>query len=368
MVKWVAREVKKEDLRGLEQLTTIIYGHMWKRSGNSMYYNWKLYGGNRPEPNGQVARKNQLIVGYQASCHRLFRFGSYTCWSTELGDSMVHPEGRRQGVWEGITSQIINNALELKYLPVYGFPNQYSYQGYKKKLSMECLFYLWRLGLPLKPEVGMLEERLPGWFERFEGCIPGWLMKLGFIMLLAFRNISQKTMYCFSSPLIVERIYKIEDWCNDLWEEEKRHDEAGVVKNVQYLHWRFDENPDHYMIYKASDAGGKPLGLLVTKIRDMGAGKVFGFIADIVIPSRKRSVLYYMLHKAELDFKKEGVILVDAYCTLHPFYLKGLIAYGFLPVGRIPFIVPMQQANDLRNKGWGNSKRWVLTLADSDNV
>lgn len=269
---------------------------------------------------------------------------------------MTHPRYRRQGMWSKITGQIIDDSLERGFDLVFGFPNKVSYQGYIKKLSMTHFLSLWRLALPLGPS-GILFKDKPSYFsttifELFNAVRTAWIR---------VKCRQDKSMR-------VERNCRVADWADELWLQEKKHFEAGVVKNADYLRWRFDTNPDEYNIYKGKDQTGKALGLLVTKVRRKEDGKVFGFIADIMVPSRNRAVFNRLLLEAELDFKRAGVILVDAWTTSNRFYLYGLLSFGFFPVTRLPFIVPIVQARALRRKGWDSSNRWVLTMADSDNI
>jgi GNAT superfamily N-acetyltransferase len=356
MARWQAGTVCKEDIHNLAELTTHTYGRLWKRSGDADYYAWKLFGGDSPIPNGYVARDDGRAVGYQASCHRRFRFGQTPTWATELGDSMVHSEYRRQGMWESLTAHVIDNALEHSFYPVYGFPNKLSYPGYIKKLSMTKLLDVWRLVMVHQPE--KLSEDMH---------VPAWTIKAANAPFMAARSISRRMMALVRRPVKVERVVNIGEWANDLWESARTNDEAGVIKDREYLHWRFEQNPDVYRIYRATRYG-QTLGMLVTKVRAQTPDKVYGFIADMLVPSYDRSVMHALLLEAEFDFQADQVVLIDAWSTLHPFYLPTLVSFGFVPAMRLPFIVPQSQAHILVDNGWGASRRWVLTMADSDNI
>lgn len=356
-VHWKIRPMKHDDAPQLDALTRLIYGNMWKRAGDATYYRWKFYSEGLPQPNAQVAAIGNDIVGFQSSCHRHFRFGPKTVYSTELGDSMTHPDYRRQGMWGTITHQVIDDALDRGFIPVNGFPNNYSYPGYIRKLSMDHFFNVTRLALVLQPNKLIAKIGVPLVLQDTLCCL-----------IDIFRKVWIRFI-CLSDPSIrVERICKVGAWADRLWEYEVDRMEAGVVKDAEYLRWRFEKNPDDYVIYLARDPESRPLGFLITKTRKKKGKEVFGFIADMLVPSRKRKVLHRLLFEAEKDFKKAGVVLVDAWTTPIVFYLFSLISYGFLPVARLPFIIPASQADFLRRKGWGSSKRWFLTMGDSDNI
>ena len=354
---WRVSSLRREDVSQLEKLTALIYGTMWKRAGNADYYTWKFFSEGLPKLNARVARQNDSIVGYQASYHRKFRFGDRISWSTELGDSMTHPDYRRKGMWGQITGQVIDEALGRNFLPIFGFPNPFSYRGYISKLGMSHFFDVWRLGLPLSSRAFSLNRRIPN-------AMCGILFTLSCIVRSVLIGIQNK----FYRKMKIECDVSVHEWVDNLWAKESTRDEAGVIKDGAYFRRRFVLNPDDYSFYGARDEEGKPAGLMVTKVRVMAPKMVFGFVAETLIPCRRFDVFFRLLLEAEKDFKRKGVILVDAWTTAHPFYLRGLLAFGFLPMGKLPFILPASQAKVLRSSGWGLSKRWILTMADSDNI
>ena len=357
MINWKTRQIENEDITQLGLFTRLIYGDMWKRAGDETYYKWKLFSGFLPKSNARVAVIGIDIVGSQLSCHRRFRFGDRTFWSTELGDTMTHPSYRRQGMWASIARPVIADALEKGFMPITGFPNKYAYSGWINNLDMEHFFNIWRLALVLKPPPFSLMPRFSVVFRDIASSL-----------IRSVRMALTRLVFERGGSLIVERNVKVKGWADRLWEQERLWNEAGVVKDASYLKWRFEKNPDDYTIYLASNGDGKPLGFLITKIREKDGLGTFGFIADMLVPSRKRNVLYGLLLKAEDDFRRAGVILVDAWVTSNPFYFYSLLSFGFFPVTRLPFIVPVSQARLLRSKGWGPSRRWILTMADSDNI
>lgn len=358
METWHKEDVKKENCLQLSILTNIIYGSIWKRSADENYYLWKLYKGGRGQAIGKVATTGERIVGYQGTCHRRIRYAQNQDWASELGDSMVHPDFRRQGMWEKLTAKVIDDAVTQKFFPVYGFPNKNSCPGYINKLSMEIFFYVLRFALPLRPEALLFYKKK----------IPYFLAKSIVFVFNKLRLVFHKLFFLFSPNLQIIKDVKVDKWVDILWKEESRYCEAGIVKDSDYLKWRFELNPDNYTIYKALDKHGNCKGFIVTKIRAMNENLKFGFIADFLIPERKFHIFYSLLKAAEKDFIDNRVSLIDAWSTDHPFYRTGLILFGFLPADKLPFIVPRQQGAMLKEKGWANSKKWVLSMADSDNI
>ncbi len=355
MPDWKVEAVTEPDSARLARLTSIVYGPLWKRSGDKPYYDWKLFGGKRPDPIGRVARAGERMAGYVASCHRPFRFGSKIGYASELGDVMTHPDYRRQGMFETLGQAVIQAGEASGYFPIYGFPNPVAYPGWVRKMDMAHVFDVWRMVLPLKPEA-LLPDVLPNW----SGSILGSGLSAG-------RAGLRRLIGPCRQDLTVDRVTSFGPWADLVWHDALNRSEAGVVKDADYLCWRYDENPDTYRIYRAT-LNGHPAAWLVTKVRAESRDRVFGFLADFCVPAYQPRIFHALLKLAEADFRADGVCLVDAWITPHRFYLSALAGFGYIPVKRLPFIVPKTQVERLRREGWAHPRHWVLTMADSDNV
>ena len=356
MDKWQILDVKEEYCEKLESLTQEIYKIIWKRSASKDYYKWKYFKGGNENVNALIAYADDKAVGCQGSWIKKFRFGQISKWGIELSDAMVHPDFRRQGMWEKLAKKLVFDLTKKKYFPICGFPQKYTLPGWKK-ISFEIFLNVQRLGLILKPEAIIYFKKLPYWVA--------WIMTKTYNNIRRIRYISWLKK---KSNVIIERNAAVGDWVDLLWVEESVYNEVGVVKDSEYLKWRFEENPDSYHIYRAKNMEGISLGYLVTKIREDGNKLKFGFIADFLVPSRNKSIFRLLLLEAEKDFQKENVSFVDVWSTKHPYYYRCLISYGFIPIAKLPFIVPRNQGDQLRSEGWDDHKKWVLTMADTDNI
>ena len=353
---WIMRPVEHNDTVQLGQLTTTIYGTMWKRAGDASYYEWKLFREDAPAAPGFVAVADKQIVGSVLSCRKRFRLGDKVSWSLERGDAMTHPDYRRQGMWQELMSGLTTAGDEKGAFPVMGFPAPEPFLGHKKKFSQRAFLNIWRMVLPLKPTAVSIQTSLHK--------VPAWLLYWCYVILRSSWQLFQPN----SREVQVDKVDEFSDWTDQLWQEESTRQEAGVIKDSTYLRWRFESNPDEYNIYRATSKSGKPLGFIVTKIRHRSNNEPYGMIADLMVPSRKRSILNQLLVSALRDFRLQEVLLVDAWSSPHPFYRQGLLNFGFIPIKQHPMIVLEEHAERIRQAGWGDPRRWVITMADSDNI
>ena len=353
---WVIRAVEHRDMAQLGQLTKVTYGEMWKRAGDAGYYEWKLFRDEAPNAPGFVAVAEDQVVGSLLSCRKRFRMGSQVSWAMERGDAMTHPDYRRQGMWQELMSKLSTEGDEQGAFPVMGFPAPEPFLGHKKKFSQRAFLNIWRMVLPLNPAAFKVQLGLH--------AVPSWLLFWFYWVIRSLWQIFQP----HRDRIKVEKVDNFAVWADQLWQEESSRQEVGVIKDAAYLQWRFGSNPDGYSIYLATSVSGKPVGFLVTKIRSRSNQEIYGMIADLMVPSRRRSILNQMFIAAIRDFRASEVMLVDAWTSPIPFSRHGLLNFGFIPVKKHPMVILEKHAEQIRSEGWGDPKRWVIMMADSDNI
>ncbi len=309
-----------------------------------------------PPAPGFVAVAGEKIVGSILSCRRRFRLGDQISWSLERGDAMTHPDYRRQGMWRELMARLSAAGDQIGGFPVMGFPAPEPFIGHRKKFSQQAFLRVWRMGLPLSPAAIRIQTGMP--------ALPAWLIYRTYAVCRSVWGL----FHPVGRKLQVEKVTGFAGWADQLWQMESTRAEAGVVKDADYLEWRFGSNPDSYTIYRAATSTGEPLGFLVAKERSRSDKEVFGMVADLMVPSRRTPILNRLLKAAVCDFRARGIILVDAWVSPAPFYRRGLLNFGFLPVKRHPLVVLEKHAEHIRKIGWGDPRRWVIMMADSDNI
>ncbi len=325
----------------------------WRRSGDSTYYNWLLFGGNRPTPITCLADSTRPEVGYQCAFPRLFRFGEQLSWSMEIGESLFAEKDAGESQELSLFGHILDDALENQFEPVMCFPNSDHVQRLSQSFSMIHFLDLWKMTLVLQPH-RLLPANVPKFFATG-----------GFSPLLLSRHLSRSMMRRLDSADIrILRPGTFGTWADELWRQTRLRKEAGVVKDFDYLRWRYDEHPDTYRIYQAMQ-GNKTAGLLVTKIRAKSEDDIYGMIVDLMLPSHNRLVLHKLLLEAEMDFISEKCIAIDTWLAPHAFFIPALFSFGFIPTTRQPLLLQASQLSNIKKKRWGNPRHWFLTMGDT---
>ena len=355
MAVWKGEELRESDLQDVAELGRTIWGRKWRRSCDPSYYKWKYFGGYRPTSSGVILRENGRLIAMLGTCSRPFRFGHESAWALEFCDAMTHPEYRGKNIFSDLAHPLLEQMTQADFLPIYAIWTREATRLLERKFGMESLFDIWRLILPLTPEAA------------FTSSIPAWTARLGFGPVTKFREMGRNLWEKHEEKIDVRREGVIGSWVDELWSNAQTRLEAGVSKDKDYLRWRYCEGPDTFRIYRAVKSN-ETVGLLVTKVRARTEDRAIGFIADILVPSYDRAIIKKLLMEAELDFKSDKVIWVEAWSTLHRFYLPALASFGFWPVSRIPIRLPADQVTQIRQQGWSSRLHWTLNMGDSDYI
>jgi len=170
-------------------------------------------------------------------------------------DLVVHRDYRRQGLF-GITGrECFEWGAAEGMRALFAFPNEASYPGFVRTLGwhriLEPTAYSLRLGLA-------------------SGNGPGWLRlalrvadaPMRFVRLLQWR--ARRAAQRRRAPrLVFETAPRVPPAHDRLWENHAALEGLSLWKDVTYMKWRYDENPDHDFEYAYLRDGGEIAALAV---------------------------------------------------------------------------------------------------------
>ena len=241
---------------------------------------------------------------------------------------------------------------------MYGFPNQYSYPGFIRKLGWfdVCPLQVMTKPLNIRNILGKyIANRI--------------LLNICTVsMNLIFKTLYKTQKAPQVSGLTITRISSFDERINDFWKRVRNDFQTVVVRNQEYLNWRYVNIPDiDYAIYLA-EKEGQIQGYMVLKCEKQ-RGLVFGRIFDIVVPSDRQPVAQSLILKAIEFFKAERADLILYRMIGNKARYQALRKGGFisppLVSGKAKFIVrintPDMSGMFLRNPGY-----WFVQTGDSD--
>lgn len=303
-------------------------------------------------PLASVARRDsdgRLVGTYMCLPFRLNVSGR-ALPAAQVVDLVVHPDHRRQGMFERMARHSYEQLGALGYRAEVAFPNPtaMSYPGFTRTLGWSPLSTIRRTGARLdlgRPLRRLL--RLP-WLANTANAT--WRVRLA-RALERRRRASAHAGFEFRTSTAAP------EGCDRLWDACRESQGLSFWKDAGYLRWRYDANPDHDFTYGCLTRAGELVALavalerddavilceLLVAGRDPAAGR--GLVAEmcgLAFRRRMRSISYYGHDDGYLASVLEGFstareaenVLVghplagDARVAMSPAQARWTIAYG----------------------------------------
>jgi len=166
--------------------------------------------------------------------------------------------------------------------------------------------------------------------------------------------------------LSVIRVPMFDTRIDEFWREVAHDYGIIIVRDSQYLNWRFVERPDRkYQIYLVTQAG-KVQGYISLSNREWDGIK-FGNIVDLLVRRGDRVALDALLAKAVEELELSGVDLITCYISPYDaFYQKALKKNGFIFKTIKRRVFGYSNSPEVSKEELMNAKNWFFTRGDSD--
>jgi len=357
--KWSIRAYREGDESKILELWKAVYPageyslEQWIR-----LWHWKY----RNNPAGAstiwFAEDNGKLAGQYAITRVKIKIGNEVITGSQSLDTMTHPDYGHQGIFETLANKTYKEAGEKGIHVVYGFPNEYSYPGFKRKLGWFDICAQRAMIKPLNLE-NILVKYITNKF----------LLKICTVSM----NLIVKTLYRTTNApkvdgLTIARISSFDNRINDLWEKVSNDYKIIVVRDKEYLNWRFVDVPDvEYAIFLA-EKEGQILGYTVLKCEKQ-QGLIFGRIFELVAPMEQQAVAQSLILKAVEFFKEQKADLVLYRLIANKVLYKTLRKSGFIYSrfigGKSPFIARANRP-EVSEKFLRDPRHWFVQTGDSD--
>jgi GNAT superfamily N-acetyltransferase len=266
------------------------------------------------------------------------------------------PEYRRQGMFAALGGAADDLMREAGVALAYAMPNPNSFPGFLSRLGYTHAGNIPFLVRPLNVR-GLVRSRL---------SVP---------LLPALAALAARPLFPPLRPDLVdvpgieiETVSEFDHRFDDLWKRLRNHHRVMVIRDCEFLNWRFVSIPlREYATYAAS-AGGELSGYVVLRVTTM-LGLRAGMIADFVIEptERGRRAGEALLSRALAWLAAQDIDLLAALMLPHAPEYALLRRARFRPLPK--FLLPQPFSLVARGpKQALNTRDWFFTFADYDVV
>lgn len=294
------RPYKEGDEGGFQILDRLLEIHPWNQRNLENWY-WKYKGEN---PAGEAlmfyADDNEEIIGHFAAIPMNYWISGEKVLGSHSIAMMIKPEWQNKGLIKFIADKLTAE-LQSKEIPfTYGYPNDNAYDLHLQMLGYE--------DVSMQP---LFEKKI----------VPG----------------AEINLHSFSSGLEFRKIDTFDEDINKLWSEGKKSFKVIVVRNRDFLNWRYFARPDiPYFVYAAYD-NHKLVGYCVLKLYREDKILRGHFIDLFAIPGEMEYGRFLVQNGLEI-FRDNQVNEVNLWMQGSAFFQGILKEYGFEKVSSRPMI------------------------------
>lgn len=359
--KWSIRAYREGDEEGIFELDKAV--HPSRVSDMEQWLKWWrwMYKDN-PAGTGKIwlAEHDGRIVGQYAIVPVRVKIGSKVILSSQSLDTMTHPDYRRQGMFETLAKKVYDEARNEGIYLVYGFPNEFSYPGFIKKLNWFCIDTMQVMFKPLNWR-NIIKLKVGNEFLQGIAAIGAGLV---------FNRVFFRTQKPpFVEGLTISQVTFFDERFNEFWIEICNQSPIIMVRNRDYLNWRYSTPNVSYSILVA-EKDSKICGYLILRDRKDRIKKNvrLSYIFDIVAQSEE--VMHCLVSRAVEHCRQNKVDLILYSFIESKTYHRVLSRNGFISV---PFMergrfCAYSSSPHISREFLTKRENWFVQIGDSDTT
>jgi len=345
---WSVRAYKEEDRNQLIE----IYRRQWGQSAAEKFASrWQWEFESSPNnthgvPNVLILQYENIVVGFLAGIAVNLCVEGKTLNMLWIVDYMTDPRHRGQG------AKLVKEAMHA-FTTIAGFPNN-SLGNLLKRLGV---FNICSLPLFVRP---LNMNYAVGKFIRNK-----YMIKIAGILLnLIFELVFKPNLCQGVKDVSIIKASSFDEGIDRFWSQIHSDYHCIVVRNKEYLNWRFVACPLKLYTILFAKKRGEILGYIILRCAIQSGIKI-GYIVDILAKQTQKEVTKCLISKAIENFRKENVDIIMCYIT-NTRIQRLLNANGFFRWRSSCRLMGYTNASDLSVEAFKNPKNWFLTRGDSD--
>ena len=352
----VFRKGRQDDLPRISEFRKKHFGHSLVRSHETEYYRWKCYG--NPVLAGEMwlAEDGGRLVGIKNVTPKPMKVLGEVMPVAETGDTFTHPDYQGRGIFTRLFQAAREKGMDRAIGLIYGTPNRNSLPGYMRRLNYaQVPISVRSLAKPLFPRQ-ILKKMLP---VPFLAYLVSPALEVFSRMMFAVGKASAGR-----NGIHVSEAPSFPDDTDDLWEEVSGQYDVSLVRNREYLEWRYVANPDTYSILIARDQRDALMGFMVTKT-GFEEDVALGYVVDFLVPEGRTDILTTLLTVALDRFYQQRVSSVAVWSIKGSHAGSVFRRFGFIPRAKNPLLC---YQNEVGRELTSKTYKWHLAMGDTDNI
>lgn len=348
MGKLEFRRLRQGDEQGLSRVVSEVFNV----NNDPAYWDWKYFQNPAGEHMVTVAVDGSKIVGVQGYLPGRLKYNSKVYLSAQNTDMAVLPEYRSGGTFLKMHSKAMEYGPKKRGALCYGFPNKTAYR------LASCLEYA-----GVCPMFNLTKVLNP---------IPYVQRKVGLRLLTdLFGSIGKRVIVSMNRKKLLlpqgfrmVEVTRFDSRFDEFWHREAENYPIAVVRDSQYLNWRYIDCPTSYKIFCVEKDGSIKGFVVLRYLRDEDVTR--GRIVDILIEWGQEQIGELLLTHGIDYFIDNEVDVVTCWMLEHWPMFKILRKKGFVKKQSPHYLVANSQVADISSELFADMSKWYMTMGDSD--
>lgn len=334
--RWTIRDYAEGDETAIVPLFERVFGRPMGASESIEHWRWEFARNpTGPEAIELVWDGERLVGQYAVSPRKVWFCGEARLAALSL-DTMTDPDYGRQGIFSASAEACYAAMRERGFDFVFGFPNANSIHGFEKYLR-------WKTVMPTPVHVKALDvgEFVAGKLGQVWGSAPAslgpLLGKASRLLLRAPTAVDELVERARGQANVLE-VHEVGEFdelegVDALWVRCRSQHRLSVVKDLEYLRWRYDMRPESsYIRLALADERGEALaGWAVLAIAEREQGRTC-FVMDVLVDEAVPAAMTAMLRKIETVARAHECALISAMVGPGSRWRTAFLRNAYLPL------------------------------------
>ncbi|MFD2683109.1 GNAT family N-acetyltransferase [Bacillus seohaeanensis] len=342
------RPYQKDDEVEINNLFTEVF----HKQRSIPHWEWKYKGNVLNKTIVTVAEENKEIAGHVALVPFKGKWFHENIYLGARTDTMVSPKHRGKGIYKDLNVEMIQQASEQGLDYLFGYPAPKAKELFLKYTGAQEIGFVPRL-MKINKVSNLLESR----FSALKLAKP--LLKWADVFFRS-KNTSLPTGYRIESKTAADSSF------DELWERGKQLSNISLVRDADFINWRFTNHPDWDYSILALYKEEKLIGYIVTRTEEKqyGTGKVLnGYIVDVFADGEKE--VWDLLISAGIQNLHEADV-IQTWALDHTLLFKCLTSTFSFKHKDSPMPLVGKKITESLSDGISLSD-WYITPADVDS-
>jgi len=280
------------------------------------------------------------------------KIGSKEVLSAQVTDVVVLPEYRARGTLIKIVGGGIEECVKGGVDINYGFSIKLTYRIATKLLGFTGICPIFNMAKVLNP-APYLQQKVG--FRLVTNS-------LGFAAKQVIKVVNKKKL-AIPKELRIDELSHFDHRFDDFWYKEAENYQIALVRDSQYLNWRYINNPTQYKIFCVGE-NRSIKGFIVLKCSQEDVKR--GRILEILVEWGNETIADLLLIKAINYFLDQKVDFVTCWMLEHSPIFQTLKKRRFVERETSTNLIARSYMPDYPNKYLIAQTKWYVTMGDSD--